>query len=285
LQPRRSSEASAWGGDRELEAGSRAHYDDAAYYSKTYDRRTDDVAFYVDLAERCGGAVLEYGAGNGRIALPIARAGLTLVGVDLSGPMLEDFAARLAREPAAVRRRVTLRRGDMRHVRFGRRFDLVICSFNTFLHLYTRTDVERFLARVRRHLTPRGLFAFDVSMPSASEQARDPNRAYHCPRFRYPATGEMVRYTERFDYDMLRQILFVEMEFFPEPKPHAEGGRPNRAKESWVTPLAHRQYYPLELEALLHYNGFTVQETYGDYERGTLDRYSEEMIFVCRPRR
>jgi len=275
LQPRPSSAASAWGGDRELEAGSRAHYDDAAYYSKTYDRRTDDVAFYVDLAQHCGGAVLEYGTGNGRIALPIARAGRTFVGVDLSAPMLDDFAARLAREPVEVRRRITLRRGDMRHVRLRRRFELIICSFNTFLHLYTRNDVERFLERVRRHLSPRGQFAFDVSMPNAGEQVRDPNRAYHCPRFRYPATGELVRYTERFDYDVLRQILFVEMEFFPEPRP----------KESWVTPLAHRQFFPLELEALLHYNGFAVRETFGDYKRGALDRYSEQMVFVCRARR
>jgi SAM-dependent methyltransferase len=267
--------AGAWGGDHELEAGSRAHYDDAAYYSKTYDRRTDDVAFYVELAKERGGTVLEYGVGNGRIGLPLARAGLRLAGVDLSRPMLDDFEARLAAEPADVRRRVTLRQGDMRHLRLGRRFDLVFCPFNAFLHLYSRDDVERFLGRVHRHLAPRGAFIFDVSLPNASELVRDPNRAYHCPRFRYPSTGEMVRYTERFDYDALRQILFVSMEFFPEPRP----------RTSWMTPLAHRQFFPSELEALLHYNGFAVDEAYGDYKRGRLDRYSEQMIFVCRPRR
>jgi SAM-dependent methyltransferase len=267
--------------DKELEAGSRAHYEEPAYYTKTYQSRADDIAFYVRLADTYArrksrpGAVLEYGAGNGRIALPVARAGHSVTGLDLSRPMLDDFEARLAAEPEAVRRRVTLRHADMRHARLARRFDLVTCPFNAFLHLYTRSDVERFLARVRDHMTPGGIFAFDVSIPNPHELIRDPNRAYFCPRFRYPKTGEMVRYTERFDYDQARQILFVTMEFLPE-------GRP---KDSWVAPLSHRQFFPQELETLLHYNGFAIEEAWGDYKGGKLDRYSEIMALAVRLRK
>ncbi|HKQ71967.1 MAG TPA: class I SAM-dependent methyltransferase [Polyangiaceae bacterium] len=261
--------------DKELEAGSRAHYDDAAYYTKTYQRRKDDVAYYVELARRHGGKVLEYGVGNGRIALPVARQRIAVTGLDLSRPMLDDFESQLALEPAEVRRRVTLRWGDMRRVRFRTKFDLITCPFNAFLHLYTRDDVERFLAKVLGHLAPGGTFAFDVSMPNAHELVRDPNRAYYCPRFRYPSTGEMVRYTERFDYDQARQILFVMMEFFPEGHP----------KDSWVTPLAHRQFYPQELEALLYANGLTIERAWGDYKKTALDRYSEVMVFETRRRR
>ena len=270
----RPSQRSAWGGDKELEVGSRAHYDDPAYYTKTYQRRTDDVAFYVELAKRYGADVLEYGAGNGRIAIPVARTGLRVTGVDLSRPMLADFAARLRTEPEEVRARVTLREGDMRRVRLRHKFGLVTCPFNAFLHLYTREDVELFLARVHEHLGPKGVFAFDVSMPNPQEHVRNPNKAYWCPRFRYPATGEMIRYTERFDYDQARQVMFVSMEFSPE-------GR----SASWVTPLAHRQFYPQELEALLHYNGFTIERSFGDFQGGKLERYSEIMAFVCRPTR
>ena len=259
--------------DKELEAGSFAHYDDAAYYTKTYQKRKDDVAFYVELAETHG-EMLEYGVGNGRLALPAARAGARVTGVDHSRPMLDDFEQRLLAEPDAVRRLVTLRRGDMRKVRLGRRFPLVTCPFNAFLHLYERADVERFLALVRQHLRPRGTFVFDVSNPNAHELVRDPNRAYFFPRFRHPRTGEIVRYTERFDYDQARQILFVTMEFLP----------PGRENESWVTPLAHRQFFPRELEALLHYNGFAIQQMWGDYKRTPFDRYSETMV-ICATRR
>src|ERR1700742_1401756 len=98
--------------DRELEAGTSAHYEDPAYYTKTYQARVEDVRFYVDLAETAGGPVLEYGCGNGRISIPSARAGAEVTGVDLSAPMLADLRARLGQEPEEVRARITLRRGD-----------------------------------------------------------------------------------------------------------------------------------------------------------------------------
>jgi SAM-dependent methyltransferase len=268
--------------DRELEAGSSAHYEDPAYYTKTYRGRVEDVRFYVDLAEERGGPVLEYGCGNGRITIPLARSGIEVTGVDLSAEMLADLRGRLAAEPPDVRARVALRRGDMREVSLRgakrARFPLVICPFNAFLHLYTRPDVERFLARVRAHLAPRGELWFDVSIPEPSELARDPDRAYFAPRFRYPGKdgdpGEMVRYSERFDYDKCRQVLFVAMEFAP-----------ISGAERWMTPLAHRQFYPQELEALLHYNGFDLVEQFGDFFRGPCERSSAVMVLRCRPRR
>src|SRR5262249_53589917 len=160
----------------------------------------DDVRYYAELAIARGGPVLEYGCGNGRITLAIARAGVSVVGVDRSAAMLGDLRRRLACEPAPVGKRVELRRGDMRRLVLGRRFPLVICPFNAFLHLYARRDVERFLARVRAHLRSRGELVFDISIPDASELARDPRRAFRTPSFRYPGAGP-VRYAERFDYD------------------------------------------------------------------------------------
>jgi SAM-dependent methyltransferase len=260
--------------DLELEAGTAAHYEDPSYYTKTYRARVDDVRYYADLAAERGGPVLEYGCGNGRIAIPIARAGVDVVGVDLSAEMLADLRVRLRDEPPEVRTRVRVRRGDMRRARVGQRFPLIFCPFNAFLHLYTRVDVEAFLARARAHLAPGGEFVFDVSMPEPAELARDPRRAFHAPRFRYPAAsgpGTRVRYTERFDYDKVRQILFVAMEFAPQ-----DGGEP------WMTPLAHRQFYPQELEALLHYNGFEITERFGDFFRSPLVASSATILLHSR---
>jgi SAM-dependent methyltransferase len=223
--------------------------------------------------------VLEYGCGNGRIAIPTARAGTPIVGVDRSAPMLADLRARLGAEPPDVRGRVEVRRGDMRALRLGRRFALVTCPFNAFLHLYKRQDVERFLARTREHLRPGGELVFDVSMPEPAELARDPKRAHQAPRFLYPSSdgggkGTMVRYAERFDYDRLRQVLFVAMEFSP-----MDGS------DGWMTPLAHRQFYPQELEALLHYNGFAITEQYGDFAGGPLESGSSTILLHAKPRR
>jgi SAM-dependent methyltransferase len=260
--------------DRELEVGSTAHYADADYYTASYRRRIDDVQFYVGLAKRVGGPVLEYGVGNGRIALPIARHGVRVFGVDRSAPMLKDLRARVADEPEDVRARVAFRRGDMRSVRLQRRFPLVICPFNTAMHLYTRVDVERFLAGVRAHLRPNGLFVVDLAVPSLVDLLRKPERAYPAPRFRHPTTDDVIQYRERYDYDGTRQVLFVMSEFEPLGAPH----------RSWVVPLAHRQFFPQEWEALLHYGGFRIDRVEGDFHGGPLDRASDVMVFHARRR-
>jgi SAM-dependent methyltransferase len=260
--------------DLELEAGSVAHYDDPAYYTANYASRVEDIAYYVALAERSGGPVLEYGIGNGRIAIPLARHGLEVVGVDHSAPMLGDLRARLAREPDEVRARVRTVRGDMRRARLARRFPLVLATFNTALHLYTRDDVERFLARVSAHLAPAGRFVVDLSTPTVADLARLSGRGYSAPRFRHPTANVVVKNREYFDYDPLRQILFVSMEFEPVADPAG----------AWMTPLTHRQFFPQEWEALLHYNGFAVDRVDGDFSGGPLTKASDVMIWHARHR-
>lgn len=263
------------GRDAELESGSDAHYKDAAYYAATYANRTEDVDFYLGLAAEHGeGGVLEYGCGDGRILLPLARIGLACTGVDRSAPMLRALRQKLKAHPE-LRPRITAKRGDMRRVRLDQRFPLVLCTFNTFLHLYTRQDVEQFLTRVRAHLKRGGRFVLDVSVPNPEELGRDPATIARVTPFRHPSTDEVVRYGERFDYDGMRQVLLVSMEF--EPK-----GAPERA---WMTPLAHRQFFPRELEALLHYNGFEVMDVYGDFEMRPPDGGTVDIALVCRARR
>ncbi len=258
--------------DRELEAGARAHFEDPLYYSATYQDRVDDVAFYAAIAERLGGPVLEYGAGNGRITLPIARKGLAITAVDHVQAMLDDLKEKVRSE--GLGGLVRLRQGDMRRIRLRKRFELVICPFNTALHLYDRADLEAFFEGVRRHLAPGGHFVVDLSVPNPRDLARDPARAFHVPRFRHPSTGDLVRNWEHFDYDPVRQILFVSMVFEPVKAPET----------AWCTPLAHRQYFPQEWEALLHYNGFQVDDVFGDFHGGPLDRESEVMVWQTRRR-
>lgn len=263
--------------DRELEAGARAHFEDPDYYAVSYAKRKDDVAYYARVAAGKA-SVLEYGIGSGRIAIPIARGGSRVVGVDLSRPMLRDLRARLARGPADVRSRVRAVYGDMRKVKLDQRFPLVLCPFNTALHLYTRVDVEAWLARVREHLAPRGELVVDLSMPILEDLADEPGTSYTQRPFVHPSAGP-VRYREVFDYDRVRQILFCSMCF--EPTTKDEHGKP---RAPFMVPLAHRQFFPQEWEALLHYNGFTVTELYGDFEGGPLVQSSDVMVWHARRR-
>lgn len=256
------------------DAGARAHYDDPAYYTKTYTRRDRDVLYYVDLAHQyaSSGPVLEYGIGTGRIALPLARTGIEVFGIDLSPSMLSGLRAALQREAPDVRKRIHAVRGDMRSRRLRRRFPLVIAPFNVMLHLYTRKDVERFLARVREHLEPRGRFVFDWSVPHASDLCRDPRRSFGTAPIIHPTFGRRVRYAERFEYDRLRQILLISMRFMP------DSGR------AWEVPLTHRQFFPAEMDALLHYNGFRVIRRNADFTDEPPDADVDSMVVMARLR-
>jgi len=258
---------------RAADRGALEHYADPAYYTKTYGPRTEDVDYYVALARSCPGPVLEYGIGNGRIALPMARAGVSVVGIDLATPMLKSLAERLRHEPPAVRSRVKAVEGDMRSKRLRRRFPLVIAPFNAILHLYDRQDIEQFLARVRAHLATGGRFVFDFSMPDVCDLCRDPQRSYGAPRFRHPTTGELTRYAERFEYDPLRQIMLVNMDFMP------DGERP-----PWTTVLTHRQFFPQEMDAWLHYNGFTDICWTSDFTDQPPDARTDSLVVSCRAR-
>lgn len=258
--------------DHELVIGALAHYEDPAFYAQTHRRRIEDIAYYTHLARRAG-TVLEYGIGSGRIAISMAHAGASVVGVDHSRAMLRDLTRRLALEPTKVAKRVVARFGDMRRLNLRRRFPLVVAPFNVLLHLYTRIDVERFLARVRHHLAPRGRFVMDISMPLPEDLARDPMRAFHAPRFKHPSAG-VVQYREYFDYDRARQVLFVTAELTPVSAPG----------DTFAIPLAHRQFFPREWEALLHYNGFTIEHMYGDFARTPLTSGSDTLVVHARRR-
>ena len=291
-----------------------AHYEDAERYDRTYHRRRHDVAFYREMAAEHGGPVLELGVGTGRVALAIARDGHEVVGVERMPTMLERLRARLRKEPAAVRDRITLVRGDIRKFaiassspssakrgrvgtvpshasspsparrgRVGegrhassepRRFPLVIAPFNVLMHLYSRADLEMMLACVRAHLRPRGVFVLDVRMPDIRSFTRDPMRPYRCPRLK-DRDGTLYDTAELFQYDAGTQVQMITSTYREVAEPH----------RTFVRPLAHRQFFPQELELLLHYNGLEIRERWGDFERGAMDVDCESQVLVTGLRR
>ncbi len=232
-----------------------------------YASRCEDIAFYRTEAERIGGPVLEYGVGTGRVALPLLDAGLEVVGLDHSSAMLTALRTKLAARPELAGR-LELVRGDMRSRRLRRRFPLVIAPFNAILHLYCRADVERFFARVREHLKPDGRFIFDFSLPNVRQLSASPERWYGGPRVRHPELGETVRYAERFHYAPHTQVLSVWMRF-------------TGSTGETQTVLTHRQFYPQEMDALLHYNGFADIRWSADFTSARLDAETDVAVVSC----
>jgi SAM-dependent methyltransferase len=254
--------------------GAVAHYEDAAYYDFTYRARRHDVRFYREMAAELGDPVLELGVGTGRVALAIAKAGQRVVGVEPVKAMLTHARAKALELPAAAQERVTLRAGDGRTVRLKKRFPLVIAPFNVLMHVYTRPDLERFFATVRAHLAPRGRFVFDVLMPDLRAMVRAPGKLYRGPRLTHPRTGIRYEYFEAFEYDAPRQVQMVSMVF----------QSTQDLADLTTLPLSQRQFFPQELEALLHYNGFAIEHLYGDFDGGALSDDSESQVVVAKKR-
>ena len=120
---------------------------------------TADVAFYVGLARRAAGPLVELAIGNGRVAIPVAQAtGQPVIGVDSSPAMLSQARARAA----AASVRLDLREGDMRDLALGEPAGLIYCPFRALLHLPTWADRRRTFERVAASLRPGGRFAWNA---------------------------------------------------------------------------------------------------------------------------
>ena len=115
------------------------------------------VAVLVELAGK--GSVLELGIGTGRIALPLARRGVPVHGIDLSRAMV----ARLQAKPGGNDIGVTI--GDFATAQVGRTFSVAYLVFNTIMNLTTQAAQVACFRNVAAHLEPGGCFLIEVMVP------------------------------------------------------------------------------------------------------------------------
>jgi SAM-dependent methyltransferase len=151
------------------------------------------VDLLVELAR--GGSALELGVGTGRIALPLARRGVPVHGIDLSNAMV----ARLRAKPGGDRIDVTI--GDFSTTRLhglAGSFPLAYLVYNTIMNLTTQAAQVACFRNVAAHLSPGGRFVVEVAVPDLQRLA--PGETVH------PFRVEHDRWS--FDeYDVARQGL------------------------------------------------------------------------------
>ncbi|MBI2780421.1 MAG: class I SAM-dependent methyltransferase [Chloroflexi bacterium] len=224
-------------------------YRSGRVYDLLYPGSSAGTAFWLELAQACGDPVLELMSGTGFIAIPLARAGHDVTGVELAEPMLLEAA----RKSEAAGVDITWVRGDVRAFDLNRRFRLILLPSNSICHLLTREDLEACLAAVARHLHPEGRFALNVFVPSMALLMRPPEEEQDFGGYTDPASGEHVSMTHRSWYDAATQIkhhrLFRRV-----------GDVPNQPDGT----LTMRIYFPQELDALLWYNGFEIEHKFGE---------------------
>ena len=139
---------------------------EADFYDSCFAGLEGDTQFYVEEAQKAGSPVLELGCGTGRILLPIAKAGITIVGLDRAPAMLAILRQKLTKLSPEVQGRVALVEGDMRDFEREERFPLVIIPYRAFLHLLTAKAQRQALTCIREHLTDDGRLIFNVFDPN-----------------------------------------------------------------------------------------------------------------------
>jgi SAM-dependent methyltransferase len=215
---------------------------------------TEDVEFYVEEAVASGGPVVELACGTGRIAVPIAKAGIRLIGVDGSAGMLE-----VAREYArveGVEELLDLRHGDLREPPVPERVPLVLIPFRSLLHMTTEADRLRALEAARKLLLPAGRLVFDVFAPSAEDVEDTHGRWLE----REPGIFE------RADWDENERTLTLSVR---------RGEEASTMLLAWLSPP--------EWRLLLDRAGFDVEAQWGWFDRRPFAG-GEDVVFAARRR-
>ncbi|UCE05117.1 MAG: class I SAM-dependent methyltransferase [bacterium] len=239
-------------------------YRDGRHYDRQQENYTKDIAFYLEQAKQFGQPILELACGTGRITIPIAQQGLEIVGIDQSESMLER-----AKQKSGSELPITWRQGDIRSFVLKQKFKMIFLPFNSIAHLYDLKSVSDCFQCVRKHLDDDGRFLLDFFNPNLNFLTRDDDPPRFVSEYPDPDSDNIVVITETNRYDRATQINHIHW--------HYQIG-----DNSFLEELNMRIFYPQELDALLAYNGFTIENKYGGFDMSPFTSDSEEQAFICK---
>lgn len=274
----------------------------AAFYdwenARTLGRR--DVPFWRSLAAQAGGPVLELGCGTGRVAIPLGRAGVRLVGIDRSAPMLARARQRVRR--ARLQSRVRLVRGDVRQLPFrssafapatdgkagatsrprrsvpphsaasgGGPFAMVMAPYGILQSLLRERDLAAALKAVHAALEPGGTFGMELvaDLPAWEEY----RKRVSLKGWRRGASGSHVTLVETVRQDRARGLTIFDQEFTE---------RSSRGRRVHRFALTFRTLSVPQMARRLEHAGFEVTALLGDYRGGPWDERAEVWVILAR---
>lgn len=249
-----------------------------AIYAAVYDMLYDDknYAAECDLIERifqtyrdgpiC--SVLDLGCGTGNHAIPLARRGYEVVGVDRSADMLVQARKKVANLVDSSS--VAFHQGDVRSIDLQRHFDAALMMFAVLGYQLGNADVLSALRIARRHLRSGGLLIFDAWYGPAVLHQRPSQRIKVIPT----PEGQLLRVASG-ELDTRRHICTVRFHVWQLKR----GQLVSETEESHQV----RYFFPLELELLLKFSDFALIQTgaFPELERGP-DETTWNVLVVAR---
>ena len=244
--------------------------------AQTLGRR--DVPFWQRIARQADGMVLELGCGTGRVTVPLARAGVDLIGVDRSAPMLERAQQRVARawrasaithQPSAISHKPSFVRADIRALPFApRSVAMVLAPYGILQSLIRPRDLTAALASVARVIAPGGTFGVDL-VPDVPKWREYRNRV----QLRGESNGARLTLVESVTQDARRHLTMFEQRYIERRNGEVQEHRFDLTFRTLSVPAMSRQ---------LERAGFTVDAVLGDYRERPWDDRADVWIILAK---
>ena len=236
--------------------------------AQTLGRR--DVPFWRRVAAAAGGPVLELGCGTGRVSLPLARAGVELVGIDRSAPMLDRARRRLTKSRSRqFAKSLRFVRGDIRQLPFeDETFPMVLAPYGILQSLIRPRDLTATLASVARVVARRGTFGIDL-VPDVPRWREYENRV----QLRGSAGGAQLTLIESVRQDPKRHLTTFEQKYV-----ERRGGRTREHRFD----LTFRTLSVRQMTRQLERAGFQVDAVLGDYRGRPWDDRADVWIMMAK---
>lgn len=233
-----------------------------------------DIPFYIDYAKALAGEVLELGCGTGRVALSLAKQGIKVTGLDLSDQMLEVFKDKLDAQ-ADLKDKITLIHGNMADFNLNHKFSLIIAPFRAFQALTNDEDIANSLQCIKDHLSDDGVFIVNMFNPRPNMDET----------WCYPeivqwerddeTTGNHIVKKHRGDrIDTKNQIIYVQSAFEVTDK--------NGASKRITDDLKLKYFYRDQIVSVIESAGLFVEESFGWYDKASIEENNREIILVCK---
>jgi SAM-dependent methyltransferase len=239
-----------------------AGFDDPAFYGDRWASIYDDhhggldpgpaVDFLAGLAD--GGRVLELAIGTGRVALPLARRGVSVEGIDASAAMVEQ----LRTKPGGQSIPVTI--GDMAEVGISGPFRLVYLVANTLFGLLSQARQAECFRNVAGVLDPGGMFIIECFVPDLTRFDRG-------QRVQTLAVTEDSAVFELSRHDAVQQRVTTQIVTLDGDGIH-------------LRPVALRYSWPSELDLMAGQAGLRLSDRYSDWDRRPFDSTSSGHVSV-----
>ncbi|MDT0215108.1 class I SAM-dependent methyltransferase [Rothia sp. ARF10] len=213
----------------------------------------------VELA--AGGPALELAIGTGRVAIPLARRGVPVTGIELSRPMLDQLARTEGSDA------VTAVHGDMATTRVGGRFSLVYLVFNTIANLLTQEAQVECFRNAAAHLSPGGRFVIELWVPDLRGVSPTAPAQVFAVEDGYLGLDAIDTATQR--------LMSHHVRFDP-------GARGPQRREARIGFTPHRYVWPSELDLMARLAGMELESRHADWTGTPFTSQSRSHVSVYR---